>query len=271
MLLADQSALGIHDADCLQLARLHSDAVDYPKSGNAVPMEKIPRVGPLKPDWAEPETGPTSPIDVDYYPSQRAIGKLYRDIDTSDSSLDFMFEDFGLGAFIGLSGGHADTMMPVESDPLWRAVKSEVEKLTNDLTISDDALRNSVDGIFHTFRDQLRCICSTYTLSNKRRSRLTESEAFIGTIIARTSQRKKRMDLISKLREHTSQLVTDVKYELAGGDANNIPRLDRLRMAWAAWQLSIGEINRREFGASSFFWVSLSSLFDSIKLLKDED
>lgn len=257
LIIADQSSLGIHDPDCLELAKLHSDAVEYAKTGNAVPMDRVPRLKQTaKPDWSEPETGDSSAFGPSgYYPSQRAIGRLYRDIDLSEASVDSILSssrDTHRGGF-------------KVDDPLWRAVKSKVHEIAEDLRISEKQSRDICD-IFRTYCQQLRWICSTYALSNKRLSRLTEAEAFIGTIKTKTPQRRKRSDLMGKLREQTMQLVTDVKYELVGDD--DTPKLDRLRFAWAAWQLSFKE---QTFGAASFFWLALSSIFDAIRLIEEEE
>jgi RNA-dependent RNA polymerase len=74
LIIADQSQQGIEDSDCLQLAQLHSDSVDYPKSGTAVSQKAIPKLKfRAKPDWNAPET--ITKDNARYYESQRAIGK----------------------------------------------------------------------------------------------------------------------------------------------------------------------------------------------------
>jgi hypothetical protein len=72
LLIADASRLGILDPDCIRLAALHSDAVDYPKTGQVsasrsrnceilnghqpVARNTIPKFKPKrKPDWHAPE------------------------------------------------------------------------------------------------------------------------------------------------------------------------------------------------------------------------
>jgi hypothetical protein len=81
LIIADLSREGIFDENCITLANLHSNAVDYPKSGQPVPLEKIPKVKTRRrPDWHAPET-----IDPNassrFYQSRRAIGRLFRAID----------------------------------------------------------------------------------------------------------------------------------------------------------------------------------------------
>jgi RNA-dependent RNA polymerase len=44
LIIADQSNESVFDKDCMTLAQLHSDAVDYPKSSTPVPLDKIPRL-----------------------------------------------------------------------------------------------------------------------------------------------------------------------------------------------------------------------------------
>lgn len=74
LIIADQSNQGIFDPDCLMLAQLHSDAVDYPKSGQPVPLNKIPRLKfRAKPDWNAPET--LGRESDKFYNSNKAIGR----------------------------------------------------------------------------------------------------------------------------------------------------------------------------------------------------
>jgi RNA dependent RNA polymerase len=79
MIIADQSPLGILDPDCMTLATLHSDAVDYPKSGQPVSIKKIPKLKfPEKPDWNAPET--IASASSRFYKSRTALGRLFRAI-----------------------------------------------------------------------------------------------------------------------------------------------------------------------------------------------
>ena len=69
--LSDQLEDGPHHGKCIRLAQLHSDAVDFPKSG--IPAVMKPELKPKKyPDFMEKTTNKS-------YPSKRVLGKIFRD------------------------------------------------------------------------------------------------------------------------------------------------------------------------------------------------
>ncbi|KAI5122595.1 hypothetical protein M0805_004810 [Coniferiporia weirii] len=259
LVIADQSEENIFDIDCLKLAQLHSDAVDYPKTGNAVPMNEIPKLKfTAKPDWSEPET--SRQTEGKYYESKRAIGKLYRDID-----LPKLFTRLSTG-----SDENSDENIPRRDDALCCAIQLRVSRLFYPIEESVDHLSHTED-VFRKYSEQLLYICYSHTMNQSRHSKLSEAEAFIGTIKARTALPKKRRELISRLREQTAQLVADIRHEL--GDGDNFTGRERLSLAWTAWQLSLTmmENDRVKFGSRSFFWVALGLLFDAIKLVEEEE
>ena len=67
---ADRSNVGAFDQKCYRLAALHSDAVDFPKTGIPAVMPRDLRVQEF-PDYMEK---PDKPM----YMSRHIIGKLYR-------------------------------------------------------------------------------------------------------------------------------------------------------------------------------------------------
>ncbi|SNX88027.1 related to RNA-dependent RNA polymerase [Melanopsichium pennsylvanicum] len=75
--IADMSEKHSMDADCVKLAQLHAKAVDYRKTGQAVRRKDVPMppFGTPRPDFiAQRPAGPA------IYPSQRALGQLFRAI-----------------------------------------------------------------------------------------------------------------------------------------------------------------------------------------------
>jgi RNA-dependent RNA polymerase len=266
LIIADQSRDGLNDPDCLTLAHLHSDAVDYPKTGQPVSLEAIPKLKfRAKPDWNAPETINTD--SANYYESQRAIGRLFRDIDLpalrttkrsdkyrrqmepDELTLEDMLEGFHLA-------GEFD-------DPVHLAVKSRVSDLIDIPLECDETIENTM-RLFDRYVWELRTICHSHTLSSARFASLTEEEAVIGTIVAKCSQPRKRRDLMAKMRDLTDRLVRSVKEEFVGEDDGFADSLER---AWVAWKVSL--MKSKEFGAKSFGWIALSGIFDAIKGIED--
>ncbi|RPD82652.1 RdRP-domain-containing protein [Lentinus tigrinus ALCF2SS1-7] len=272
LIIADQSPLGILDPDCLELASLHSDAVDYPKSGQPVPLEHIPRLRfKVKPDWNAPET--ISKENTSYYPSTRAIGKLFRAIDLPAVQVVERAANFQRRHMPGTD--HESQLAEVldqmyaddeaEDDEAMAAVRDRVGEFVETSDYNDTTIAE-IWELYNTYVSQLRAICADHTLSHSRSAMLTEEEA-VGTIVAKCSQPRKRKDLMSELREQTGALVGNVKGEIAGDDS--VSSDESLRRAWTAYRLATleGDI----FGARSFSWIALGSIFDAIKEIEEEE
>ncbi|RDB29625.1 RNA-dependent RNA polymerase 1 [Hypsizygus marmoreus] len=266
LILADQSPEGIFNKACLTLAQLHSDAVDYPKSGNPVLLSAVPKLlFREKPDWNAPET--VNPDSAKYYDSKRAIGRLFRAIDLptpnngstsrrrrprlprnrvtdelSDALASLSVEDTDQEIIHDIVEVHVSQFLDVYADP-------------------DPGKVESIGSLFYHYVSELQSICADNTLAHTRTATLTEEEAVVGTIVQKTSQPRKRKDMMSKLREQTDVLVRGIREELAGDEGT--PLEEFLEGAWLAWKLSI--LERASFGGESFGWVALGAIFEAIK------
>lgn len=183
LIIADQSRDGILDPDCIKLAALHSDAVDYPKSGQSVPVNQIPRLKfNAKPDWNAPETIKAN--NKNYYLSSRAIGKLFRLIDLPALQI------------VQRVGRSQRRRMRKENQPDQRADVLEQfynEPLNDDVGIViqqrvaefidpdeyDDGFIWQVWELYSSYASRLRAICADHTLEHKRTAMLTEEEAVV--------------------------------------------------------------------------------------------
>ncbi|VDC02952.1 unnamed protein product [Peniophora sp. CBMAI 1063] len=276
LIIADQSERNIFDPDCMTLSQLHSDAVDYQKSGTPVALDRIPRLKfKARPDWNAPETVNVA-HSTTHYKSQRAIGKLFRKVElptvniahedrrqrrrmrrTQNRDIDDLaseLSDLSVGSDAG-------------DDPVVEAVRERVDEFIDIGVEPPPATREAVARLFQRYAADLQGICATQVLSHRRTSTLTEEEAVVGTIVEKTSQPRKRKEVMAKLREHTDYLVKDVRTELAA--AEDEPREAALMRGWLAWQLSVREHGL--FGARSFGWVALGSIFETIKDIEDEE
>ncbi|KAL0576516.1 hypothetical protein V5O48_005461 [Marasmius crinis-equi] len=276
-ILADQT--NIFNPDCMKMAELHSLAVDYPKSGNPVPIQDIPRrQNTLLPDWYAPET--MYELDLaKYYPSQKAIGRLFRDIElnapqhASQEGRDqrrrlrreYRDGDDDLDDFVDMLDG-----VGLDDDPLYDAV---VDKVSDHIDVDvrvDDETEERISNLFRGYRSELEAICSAHTLSKRRGAMLTEEEAVVGTIVANTSQPRKRLDHIGKLREQTDTLVRSVRDSLEGDDDTSPEEC--LEQAFFAWRYARSLCSRQvpPFGARSFWWVTLGAVFEGVKEVEQE-
>ncbi|KAF9450099.1 RNA-dependent RNA polymerase [Macrolepiota fuliginosa MF-IS2] len=249
LVIADQSQFGIQDRVCLRLAELHNDAVDYPKTGNAVNTRDIPKLKFPKPDWNAPET--VEPDPVNYYQSQSAIGKLYRAINLDQ-------HEHSLSAGSPRTDASGDTR-------LVEAIKARVLQQS---VVEDIPPNGPIEDIFNWFCGELAHIASECSLNHRHFKPLAEEELIIGTITQKTSQPHMRKDKMSKMRELTDGLVRQIR-EVLEGDGSK-PAEDYLRDAWTAWNLSLVEKRRKMFGARAFGWVALGALFDAIQILEEE-
>jgi len=269
LIIADQSPESIFDKDCMTLAQLHSDAVDYPKSSTPVPHAKIPRLKfKAKPDWNQPETMNDSK-STDYYLSKRAIGRLFREIELP--ALDIVQrvsrmqrkklheeEDDLLVAQFGRVSLRDDDQIDV-------AVYGRISQFIDaDVVDPDDRTRAFV--LFDMYIADLKTICASHTISYRRDAMLTEEEAVVGTIVAKTSQPRYRRDMISKLRDQTNLQVKSVRNELTSEEDGYETRLQR---AWALWRVTQEE--RELMGARTLGLIALGVIFDTIKELEEED
>ncbi|KAE9396411.1 RdRP-domain-containing protein [Gymnopus androsaceus JB14] len=271
-ILADSSPKGILDPDCLRLADLHSQAVDYPKTGNPVQFFSIPKRNKYNkrlPDWYAPET--MEVIDESrFYHSHKAIGRLFRDIDLNSSAKDDVSlanhiddedqEDIPLDELTTLM--QSFSMSGSELDKLYRSIESYTAQFIDENQEQDDT--SEVHEMFLQYCTDLQRICSMHNLSRSKSHLLTEEEAVVGTILFNTAvSSSTRNDHIRKVREETDVLVRGIYDTLYG--AYFTPKQYVVR-AFCSFRLATVYAQRKNpvFGAKSFWWVTLGTLFDSV-------
>jgi RNA-dependent RNA polymerase len=245
---------------------LHSDAVDYPKCGEPVALSDIPKLHfRARPDWNAPET--VNQNSADYYESQHAIGRLFREIDlpalkTVKQTSRFQHRQLMEDDEVSLD--ELFFSLVLDRDTLYLTVEERVQEfgIDTEANISEDTRE-----IFGRYVSELRNICASHTLSHSKSAMLTEEEAIIGTIVAKSSQPRHRRNVMAKLRETTEHLVHGIRGELDGHD--DISHEEQLGLAWEAWKLSIW--SRERFGAKSFGWIALGQIFEAINAIEETD
>ncbi|TFY66895.1 hypothetical protein EVG20_g4194 [Dentipellis fragilis] len=273
LVIADQSERGIFDPDCLDLGQVHSDAVNYPKSGTPVSIDTIPRYKfKAKPDWNAPET-----VDIDrtadFYQSRRAIGRLFRDIDLPEldsqgrsnrrkrpnapSQDESNFEDIFA----------AMCLEDHSQDDVYTAIKERVGEFIPIGEPYSERVRSALD-LLTGYATELQSICAANAIQRRKSSMLTEEEAMVGTIVAKCSQKRRRKDAMAELRDQTSYLVKRIRDGIAGDEASSGDE-EWLTQAWTAWQVS--HLQEEHFGAKSFGWIALGEVFDAIRSIEQEN
>ncbi|KAI9780131.1 MAG: hypothetical protein M1839_006968 [Geoglossum umbratile] len=200
---ADQKSAGTLDPVCINLANMHSTAVDFSKSGIPVDMKNLPKSNMCRPDFMA--TGPRVTIEKDiqldnadllrdddeediistldpdgkgyrYYESQKVLGKLYRAIDERSFFAELQEQSKRLGE----TGPSEGTIMK----RLW----SYVERVTR--LIQWRHHEENARDIKEMYEDCLMETMSQYSQSPLRR--LSELEVFVGTIVGKTGIPNKR-------------------------------------------------------------------------------
>ena len=250
--------------------------MDYPKSGQPVPLKEIPKLkNKKKPDWNAPET--MNSAQGNYYESRRAIGRLFRAIDLPVEQQRFRPDSGQRGRQDqnNRNGGVDDledtfsqfSLDSAREDIFFVIVEARVREYVDTNAYPDDDEVAFLTQLFSRYASELRAICMANAISYSRSAQLSEEEAVIGTIAQKTSQPRKRKDAMAKLREATDVLVRSIREELAGDDAFTFD--DALKRAWAAWEFSISQ--GAVWGAQSFKWVALGSIFEAIREIEQDE
>ncbi|KIH95165.1 RNA-dependent RNA polymerase [Sporothrix brasiliensis 5110] len=227
MILADQLPEGTRETNCIQLAALHSTAVDFSKTGIPADLKNMPRASRYRPDFLSPgpivEVHSRKDIDLEqfmaknvdgddadddetheldaptykYYQSTKTLGTLYRAIDERRIWQD----DVRYTISNGNGDGDADEE-PMFYDAFLEWATHECELLggTNWQQRTDEALR-----IRSAYEDSI--LTTMYEFSEHPTLPITELEVFIGTIVNKTgSQTLRQRDRSRKLRDEYERI-----------------------------------------------------------------
>lgn len=155
------------------------------------------------------------------------------------------------------------------SDPTYRIVMRKVSDYI-DTSSSDPRELASLNDLFKKYSSELQYICATHSLSYARSAQLSEEEVVIGTIAAKCSQPRRRKERMSSMREQSAALVGEVRDELAG-DEKTVTHEERLLRAWCAWELCLVQIQKKVFGAKSFWYICLGAIFEAMKSIEEDE
>lgn len=295
--IADQSPQGVLAPDSQhgntraleRLAEMHSDAVDYVKSGTPVLLRDMPRSRiSAKPDWSAPEMQYRDNLVEPYYESQRWIGKLSREIKLSppevkrppiDSSKPLGFRPLESVVDIFRSN-------KFRGDSVEQAVRPRVARYVVSVHRYSSKRIESMWRAYKTYVSALRSICVTFSLVQRHGMMLTEEEVVVGTIVAQSTQPRVRKEKIAQMRDQVASLVARTGRSIVGlkedrtetmrssreqsNDAMVLQEGDRkeiVKRAWVAFRIST--IDADAFGSRSFGLIALRELLDALKSLDE--
>lgn len=258
LLLADKHVDGTFSADCLRLAELHSDAVDFPKTGTPVNVRELPRAdNSFKPDFLAAEYQ-ANRVDKDFYPSPKVLGQLFRDIplhllDPTDHTPPADPRRYSLDSNRRLTSRLSQ--LPIDG----------LEGGAPGLPRSD--LVEELATLIPPFTDKLHRICRLNTLSHRRDRHLSEEEAFVGTISATSKDKRRKQEVITRLQEQTSVLFEGLREDICGYGEDEEERVER---AFAAWGAALEE-DQTGFGVRTFGWITLGLLLGLVAEMNGEE
>ncbi|PON25180.1 hypothetical protein TGAM01_v205866 [Trichoderma gamsii] len=217
-MLADYRDEGTLSADCVNLAEMHSTAVDYSKTGIAVRYQDMPKPPRMRPDFLAPAPptrlfdrgeidhigDPNEDEDEDdgmgmakhkYYKSLKILGELYRGVDEKKIWAN-------------------DVQRPVDMSgpPLWDQLSTHVWNALWEEGYStlDIDYRRQIDHAWK-IRDLYESSISNnmWQFSSNPRVPITEVEAFCGSILnPKGSQTRRERDSSIKLKDEMDNVMS---------------------------------------------------------------
>ncbi|KAF4986827.1 hypothetical protein FGRMN_10645 [Fusarium graminum] len=253
VVLADYYDEGTAHPDCIELAAMHSTAVDFSKTGIPVDYKSLPKNPPFRPDFlamAPPvklyEKGQLDHIMEEeeddnaedgmsrykpkYYPSQKILGRLYRNVDEKK----IWNEDIHHSI---------NTVGPSVWDQLLTIVENELLKYNLDVDWthkSEEAWK--IRGLYEaSITDKM------WHFSENARSGLSEVEVFCGFILnKRGAQTRRQGDSSVKLKEEIDRIMTWIVKQIrdrgVSGEAETLSTATGVGEAPLRWKEDVIEL-----------------------------
>ncbi|KAG8818545.1 hypothetical protein FRC18_012430 [Serendipita sp. 400] len=262
LLTADIGPLCMADPDCIQLARFHSHAVDFPKSGHRVDADSLPRVrSTARPDWYANENGDINGSRV--YRSQRIIGHLFRDIQLPAPPQAGKLGRRQLRRFErdenqNLKVKEVYKCFSDDNNTISRLLRLRLQEYVDVQAFEQGDITTLIEqmlDIYQFYWEDLAYICQAHSL--RRSTPISEEEVVASTIAQRCSQPRKRQDLITSIRRDSTTTCDMTRESIEGPE--EISKEDRILRAWVAWKVSVAY--KHAYAATSFGLISLEVIF----------
>ncbi|KAL8897647.1 MAG: hypothetical protein Q9192_002477 [Flavoplaca navasiana] len=290
MILADRYDQGTLHEDCKLLARLHSTAVDFSKTGISISSRQFPAKtsSNLRPDFMAPgrkimieEHGiifedehtdfpdfldpriAGEPFRKRYYESNKILGILYRSIDERA-----FFEELHRTSAILKDDNRVSTGVLQD---VWEYVLTEVD---------DVAWKHWIEyaaAMKDTYEAAVRDIILQY--STNPPEYLEEIEVFIGSIICRTGQRSKRQkEFTTGMQEKYDREARAYMAAMRACDETQDVDTDKwkgLRLSMACLDVHIKQANSNTgrlhaCRTDSFGWIAAAAVLRELEVFQED-
>ncbi|KAL0945576.1 hypothetical protein HGRIS_014736 [Hohenbuehelia grisea] len=188
--------------DCLVLAEKASHAVDFPKTGTPVDFRSLPRApSELKPDFLSGEGVNPEASNSSYYPSQKLLGRLYRNVPLPEHHIereDLAFTD--ADKIMSAIEAQGLIFLGLPTDENWEETEPEVWE--------------EMEQILEEYSDQLLEISKVHTISKRPNAMLSEAELVSGTNQAKWADHRRRREAVTAMNLQTAQLTNAIRREI---------------------------------------------------------
>ncbi|KAG8775540.1 hypothetical protein FRC12_001428 [Ceratobasidium sp. 428] len=120
-----------------------------------------------------------------------------------------------------------------------------------------------VQALLSRYTSELNHICVSHTISSESSERVSELEVMLGTNLETAYESS---NLIERMKRLTENLASFVRSELQGDEGSS--PYDWLARAWRAYLLT-SNLGDEKFGAFSFSWIALGSVFEALNKLDE--
>ncbi|CEQ40181.1 SPOSA6832_01769, partial [Sporobolomyces salmonicolor] len=265
--LADFSPQHGFDPSCRQLADLHSQAVDAPKTGRVVPLADIPSIKSNKrPDFLRKVDGDfvqTNSSNAKYYESDRALGFIFRAISDDDVRTPDALRTDEPACADSSSCSFRHLRLVVE-----RSLENLLECPPSRLAAAAATRREEVSRIRSGFCSSFKNLATVFAFPRTQGHRLSEAEVFVvANLTEADREHAARGNAVAAMGKQTSLLVEWLKHRLGSGP-------EGLSLLYAAWVVGTGGEKEasedQEFGVKSFRWICLALLLEGIEDAREE-
>ncbi|KAF8557374.1 RdRP-domain-containing protein [Imleria badia] len=169
--------------DCLRLAELASQAVDFQKTGTPVKFQDLPRNrNRVKPDFLAREGADLN--SDQYYASQKLLGQLFRRVPVKD----------------WIPPEWNETHTPSGGEIVEHALRQiGLYGLGLSLAAPSDELQDEMEHLLDDYCQRLFAIATTHTASKNKDIHVSESELVSGTIMANWSDHHRRREAVGAM------------------------------------------------------------------------